>query len=373
MSQHPYLLKISNDIDEGLWDLLLVHTWEEPKSIARDSPYAKDFVVLLKRAIAKLEAESDRIRTKPDFRVQFLRTKLRSTLILANKVLRYQPADEDIKQLKRRIIEEYTGSPPDESEMIPLRYQISELRITYDPRYLEFLIEAFLKKEDYDKALYCLLTYGLLEPDHPKLEPWRVRIRSWASEPELPSYEPAEPEGLVLLDANALFPLVFIDTAGYRFSLSAPPTVSSYAITPSVMAELRAAWVYHLENAHKLGIDTEELKAANEPRIAACEEKLIDVEADEKTLESIRALYSKYLFTLEKILYRKLAHEKRLSDKLAKLSHRDTLLPEDGDLRLLAEAVALKERNVAIMSNDADFLRFQGVIREQFGIEILKV
>jgi hypothetical protein len=33
--------EIKNDIDEGLWDSLLVHTWEEPQTIPKDSPYAK--------------------------------------------------------------------------------------------------------------------------------------------------------------------------------------------------------------------------------------------------------------------------------------------------------------------------------------------
>jgi hypothetical protein len=70
---------------------------------------------------------------------------------------------------------------------------------------LGYLITKLLEKEEYDKALYCLLTYKLLEPDHPKLESWRARIGSWITEPDLPTYKAPAPADLVLLDANALF------------------------------------------------------------------------------------------------------------------------------------------------------------------------
>jgi hypothetical protein len=266
-----------------------------------------------------------------------LRTKLCQTIILANKILRYEN-DQSIKDLKRRIIEEYTGSPSDDSELIPLKYQISELRITYDARYLEYMVEALLRKEEYDKALYCLLTYKLIEPDHPKLESWRARIGSWITEPDLPDYKTPAPADLVLLDANALFPIVFTDAGGYRFDMDEPTDID-YAITPSVMAELRTAWEYHLEQARSQGADITALKEANDPESFAS--KVIEVEP--VSLNTIKDLYREYPFRLEKILYRKIARMNRLSDKLKELSTRDTLLPEDGDLRLLIESVGLKD------------------------------
>jgi len=276
--------------------------------------------------------------------------------------------DQSIKDLKRRIIEEYTGSPSDDSELIPLKYQISELRITYDARYLEYMVQKLLKKEEYEKALYCLLTYKLIEPDHPKLESWRARIGSWITEPDLPTYKAPAPADLVLLDANALFPLAFTDAGGYRFDMPEPTDID-YAITPSVMAELRTAWKYHLERARSQGADITALKQANDPESFAS--KVIEVEP--VSLNTIRDLYREYPFRLEKILYHKIARMTRLSDKLKELSTRDTLLPEDGDLRLLGEAIALsKDHKVAILSRDEDFWAFQGLIKENFGIEIIR-
>ena len=367
---NPCLLKIKNDIDEGLWDLLLVHTWEEPKSIPKDSPYAKEFTDLLRSAIRTLDRQCDRQRNKSDFKVAFLRNKFRTILILANRILRYEN-DQDIKDLKRRIIEEYTNSSPSDAELIPLRYQITELRITYDARYLGYLIKKLLDQQEYDKALYCLLTYKLIEPDHPKIESWRAQIRSWVSEPELPAYTPAEPADLVLLDSNAIFPEVFQDAAGYVFGMEPIRIPEGAKITPSVLSEVHSAWDYHLSRAETIGIDTDALKSAIEPRFEALNERLIDVEP--ASLEPIRAMYGEYLFALEGILYRKMVHMNRMSDKLEKLSHRDTLLPEDGDLNLLAEAITLsKDRTVAILSRDEDFWAFQGPIRGRFGIEIRK-
>jgi hypothetical protein len=51
-------------------------------------------------------------------------------------------------------------------------------------------------------------------------------------------------------------------------------------------------------------------------------ERLIEVEPS--SLEPIRAMYGEYLFTLESILYRKIARLTRLSDKLKELSIRSS-------------------------------------------------
>lgn len=377
----PYLQKLTNDVDESLWDLLLVHVWDEPNRIQKGSPNQQDFLKILRRAIDSLESNCEEKRRRPDFKPEFLRNQFRTILILANKILRYEN-DERIKALKKSIIEEYTGAPQSDEEIIPLRYQITELRITYDARYLAYLTELLLEKRIYDKALYCLLTLRLIEPDHPQLETWYETIHEALDEPALEPYEEPDLDNhLILLDANAAHPRIFHDIGSFRiFSHDAPDLSklgnrNEFGLTPSVRAELKGIADYQISKAQKLSetnrrISYFEVRDELTTRLAKTFEKL-GIDAEPADLDDIRAMYEEHLGALEAILERKL-ERRDLSHKLKKLSERDTLLPEDGDLRLLAEAISLsKTRKVAILTRDADFLEFQKPIRERFGIEVL--
>ncbi len=47
------------------------------------------------------------------------------------------------------------------------------------------------------------------------------------------------------------------------------------------------------------------------------------------------------------------------------------MMPEDGDLRLLAEVIALNEnRDMGLLSQDKDFTNFVGLIKKAFSVEI---
>jgi len=77
-----------------------------------------------------------------------------------------------------------------------------------------------------------------------------------------------------------------------------------------------------------------------------------------------------YMDELEQILVSKLNH-KSISHKLRKLAQREGLLPEEGDMRLLAETISLsKDQDVGLLSEDKDFTHFVGPIKERFDVEV---
>ena len=84
------------------------------------------------------------------------------------------------------------------------------------------------------------------------------------------------------------------------------------------------------------------------------------------SVSEIREFYLDYLEELEKILLFKL-RGKYVSKKLRKLAQRESLLPEEGDLKLLAEAIKL---NVGILSKDKDFVNFKKEILDKFGVKV---
>ncbi len=61
-------------------------------------------------------------------------------------------------------------------------------------------------------------------------------------------------------------------------------------------------------------------------------------------------------------------------NKFLEFEDRKGLLPEQGDLRLLSDAIELKKSNpnVAILSNDKDLYLFNEQIEKEFGIRIYK-
>jgi uncharacterized LabA/DUF88 family protein len=74
---------------------------------------------------------------------------------------------------------------------------------------------------------------------------------------------------------------------------------------------------------------------------------------------------------LEQIFFSKIK-SMPVSHKLRKLAQRVDLLPEEGDMRLLAEAIALSQAGAtaAICSQDKDFLVFSQEIRDTFSIDV---
>lgn len=90
-------------------------------------------------------------------------------------------------------------------------------------------------------------------------------------------------------------------------------------------------------------------------------------------LSKVENFYSNYLGNLYEITLDKLGNRK-LSKKLKKLADREGLLPEEGDLKLLCDAIQLRKLNpnVAILSNDKDLYMFNKKIEEEFQIRVYK-
>ena len=90
-------------------------------------------------------------------------------------------------------------------------------------------------------------------------------------------------------------------------------------------------------------------------------------------IEKIKEFYSKFPIELYQITLDKLEHNK-ISHKLKKLAQRESLLPELGDITLLAESLELNEEleNICILSNDKDLFRFNSKIKEEFGVDVFK-
>ena len=61
-----------------------------------------------------------------------------------------------------------------------------------------------------------------------------------------------------------------------------------------------------------------------------------------------------------------------VSHKLRKLAQRENFLPEEGDIKLLAEVITLNKKgeNIGIFTQDKDFTLFANPLKEKFGIDI---
>jgi hypothetical protein len=82
-------------------------------------------------------------------------------------------------------------------------------------------------------------------------------------------------------------------------------------------------------------------------------------------------LGSKYLNKLEQILIAKISG-RFVSHKLKKLAQRNSLLPEEGDMILLKEAIVLHKQgeDVALLSFDKDFVDFAVAIKDEFAVDV---
>jgi hypothetical protein len=83
--------------------------------------------------------------------------------------------------------------------------------------------------------------------------------------------------------------------------------------------------------------------------------------------------YSRYKGNLTEITLLKLKNN-CLSQKLRKLSFRNELLPEEGDMKLIADAIKLRNKgfDVCIYSNDRDLWHFSSEIEKEFSIKVVK-
>lgn len=379
--KNRFLQKLGNDVSEKLWDLLIMHlTGVEDKistSKSEDPALRARLLEILEKAVVEIKAGVSHFNNLQYWR--FL-------ILTCNHILRYDPKRKDLKDLKKTIIEAYTASDPDNSFLIPLDYQINEVRITYDTSYLTFLIQKLIRISEWAKALYCLHTVRLIEPDNPNLDSWDAEVRKHLikAEPAEASFE--EPKGmLLLLDANIALSKIQRDVGGYKINpLEAYNTEklgnnNKFGITPTTAAEVEAHLEYEL-SFHKKNIEKNNLRfdfkeierTLKKRRDDMINRYGVKIEVKEADIEPVKEFYRKYTLALETITLEKL-EKKSISKKLRKLSQRECFLPEEGDMKLLTEAITLQKsgQKVGIITKDKDFTEFGKAINEKFEIKII--
>ena len=370
--EERYLEKISNDIEERLYDLLIIHLigFEDKVKVNRDK-----LVHLLENAI-------ERLRTGVNYYNKL--SYYRYILILCNIILRFQKDNSEVKEVKKEIIEDYTHSEHGEEASIPLNYQINEIRITYDTRYLLYLVKKFINEKLWHKALYCLIPLQLIEPDNPDLDNYYEEIKKHIPRTQLEKKSFGTPCNMVLaLDSNVVISKICYDVGEYRikskqnFDLDKLGNYNKFIITVSVMDEVRKHLDFRLAGIknfckHNPRFNFENIRNTLEKRFdkVICKYGVDNAEPDKHLIDKINSFYLRYLDKLEEILLQKLDGN-LVSYKLKKLAQRESMLPEEGDMRLLAEVIALNdEKEHGILSSDQDFTSFAGPIYDEFGIKI---
>jgi len=378
--EERYVQKIKNDVDERLYDLLVLHLRDVHERIRIHGEDNEDLrttlVTSVERAIRYL-----RKRTDPYTR----RTYDRYVLLLCNTLLKFNTQRQDMKDLKKRIIADFLQAEQDEHGYIPLDYQLNEVRITYDVSYLAYLTGKHLEEGRLHEALSCLNAVELIEPDYPDLDERRSAILSSTTfQAPIQAPLPVARGMQVLLDSNIALSFLMGPVGDYR--LGEPPSCDTDALVHDNEVHLSASVYRELEDHlafMKVGIrsrcrkleqfDAEAISATLDERLRSLwgTYGISDLAADDTVVEEIASFYRPYLPTLEHILHEK-CQGLPVSHKLRKLAHRDGLQPENGDMRLLAEAIALSAREgaVAICSQDKDFTVFAGDIHDRFGITV---
>ena len=384
MQEELYLKKLENDVDERLYELLIIHLLDVHNHVARSPINKEKLIKILDKGINNLNSSINPYNKLSYFRF---------ILILCNTILTYDIKRADLKKLKQDIIKDFTQSDDDYQEKIPLNNQINELRITYDVRYLKYLFKSFIDKELWDKSLYCLLAVQTLEPDAEDLDLFYKIILKFIKSPDFEKLEFKNPKKEVLaLDSNVVISKIIYSVDDFHikaeetFNLELLGNYNEFVITPSVKEEVRKHLDYkliqikrsikqkglqhnykHIEDALNKRYDKiiEKYyapKHKNEEDAQSPEDK----ERDDKIEAEIKDFYKKHLDKLEKIMQSKLRN-KKVNDKLRKLASRESLMPEEGDIKLLKEAIVNKYN---ILTKDKDLTYFTKPIYERWGVRV---
>ena len=365
LQKQKFLEKIENDVSERIYDLLVVHLIGVHEKIKvygeTDAPYRKKLVLLLDASIKDLIEGINRYNALQRYRW---------ILLFCNKLLTYE-SRLDIKKIKMKIVEEFTHAEQDTGERIPLNYQINELRITYDASYLLYLAKKLTKEKDWAKALYCTIAARLVEPDNEELEELYSEIKKNVKDETIKN-SPSEElkDKTLVLDSNIVISIIMQDVGKFKPSFEEPFEIkdleenNKIIITDSVEQEVKGHITYKLEEIKKRieklsRFSYSEIEKTIWKRYTDLLEKYPapPIKVDPKKIEELKEEYGKHLNKLEEILMEKIKRQP-LSSKLRKIAQRENLLPEEGDLKLMAEADASAKTglNVKIITKDKDFL-----------------
>ncbi|MFT4244430.1 MAG: hypothetical protein ACMXYB_03170 [Candidatus Woesearchaeota archaeon] len=383
-----YLKKIENDVNEKLYDLLLIHLQNVHTILPRthnNKEHIKTLFQLLHKALDDLKYTN---------KFNYLQY-YRYSLYLINTMLSYKPHKNHLKYTKLAILNKFTQNETYTiKDPIPLRSQMTELRITYDSSYLIYLLkEVFLPQKLLDKALYVLIAIELVEPDHPQIQELKEQIlQQLEKHSNIRCQEPTQPPKnyIILLDTNIVLSKVLYDVDNYKIShpnleeytkkMELWGNTNTFIISKSAEEEVRTQLEFTISTIKEF---CSKNKQFNQEHIISTLQKRFDTilskytSKDEQTyeyeLKELEEFYSNYMYELYTITLQKIEH-KKLSQKLKKLAHREGLLPERGDLQLLFDAIQLKKthKNVAILSNDKDLYEFNTQLQKTFNINIYK-
>lgn len=373
--QQLYLKKLENDIEEKIYDLLITHLQEVhiviPKT-NQNQQYLNQLYNLLTKALNDLDKYSNKFNYLQHYRY---------SLLIINTFLTYTPEQHQLKQKKLEILNKFSSTIHyDTNEKIPLNSQMSELRITHDARYLIHLLEKYLiPQKQWDKAAYCLMAIELVEPDHDNLNFYKEQLKHHLNQQPLEYIQPEEPYNTtILLDTNIVINKIFYDVGEYKIPhlkqeyynklMESWGNNNKFAITTSTKEEIEKHLNFTIEQIKQKKIQNKtEIIQTLEKRYTNIIKKYHIQTSIENTKE-IEEFYKNYLGNLYEITQEKIEN-KKLSIKLKKLSQREGLLPERGDLQLLKEAISLKG-NIAILTNDKDLYLFNQELEKKFGIKV---
>jgi len=350
-----YVSKIKNDVDERLYELLMLHLRDIDQKInihGEDNDDTKrEFVSILEIAIDDLRKNINNYNKLSHYRY---------IIMICNTILRFNKDRQDLKDIKKEIIEEFTHSDRDENGFIPLNYQMNEVRITYDVNYLSYLVQKYIDRYDWINAMYCYKAVEMLEPDDPRIDWWKERITRnlKGKDPYMAQHQTPIGKRLAL-DSNIAISMISDDIGRYRFreKVNYDKTIldsNDLLITPSVRDEVCSHVDFMKVKIAKFckrndGFDRDSI-------ISEFQDRYDDIMAS-------------YLVDGISGPERKL----EVSHRLRKLAQREGLLPEEGDMRLLSEIMAMREngeRVDGILSLDKDLTLFSGDILDEFGIEV---
>ncbi len=383
--QQLYLKKIENDVNEKIYDLLILHLKGVHKILPRTDEnieYLKELNKYLFKALNDLKFTN---------KFNYLQN-YRFSILIINTILSYKPDETYLKEIKISILNKFSSDIIyDKKDKIPLKSQMTELRITYDTSYLIYLLEkVFIPKKIWDKAIYCLIAIELVEPDLDNIANYKEIIEKHLIKQELAYKEFEEPKNYtILLDTNIILSKVLYDVGNYKISHNKLEEYNSlmekwgnnnkFLISNSVKEELEKQIKYSINTVNDVcskfkHFKKDEIIKKLEKRFDNLISKYsIEIQNKEYDLSDIEKFYSNYLGNLYEITLDKIEN-KKLSKKLKKLADREGLLPEQGDLKLLCDAIELKKNNpnIAILSNDKDLYLFNEQLEKEFGIRVYK-
>lgn len=347
-------------------------------------PLKTKMVLLLEKALDEIDCNKH-IPSDSAYRYQ---------LIICNFILYLDDTQESIRARKGKLMAAYLNSEFEQAEEYSLKYFVNEVRLTYDVDYLSDRLEKKIDRGEWNEACYCLIIVKLVEPDNENVDRWEEKIRS-----NLPSnalyFRPMAsiPTGKTLvLDTNIVLSLILAKNdavdSDLDNELGKVMAGNSIIITDSVYEEVKNHIDYEVSRAKDhprrmadYGVDSPaHLKRKLDGRL---ERFLLQVPCKitirkEADMQKIIAMYSRYPRKLVDILNMKLEHidkyENALRQKLRKIAQRTCLLPEEGDLRLLADLMALNTSNqndsYALLTDDTDFKHFSTAIRDELGVQV---